>query len=397
MKILITSIVDLKKTAHNRLHEFVKHLSQNHKVTVLSINDWWRTKQADIALYAQGFEDTFRSISIRYFTQWEIRPVYQELASIITLGRVLDEIHYQQFDIHLNYSSLLSGLFVARKMQSAGIRTIYDVADDLPAMIRVSPQMPALLRPAGQFLGKIACRKNVAIAEQVSVITEQLRNSLGIPPAKTVVITNGVDIELFKNCPSPQLKKKLGLGQAFVLGYVGVLREWVDFEPVFAMVKSFESEEPYVDAKVLIVGEEGGLKKNKALSQHYGISGKVIFTGTVPYSQVPVYISCMDVCLIPFKNDSASQSRFPLKLLEYMACGKPVVSIRLKGVMEAVRERVLYASNSQELKIKILDLYNNEGLRTKMGLEGRKFVEDNYSWPRICLRLEEVLSEAAKD
>lgn len=395
MKILITSIVDLKKTPHNRLHQFVKHLSQNHEVTVLSINDRWKAGQTDFTLYTHGFEDIFHNVSIEYFSQREISPVYQELASIATLGDILRRIHYQQFDVHLNYSSLISGYLVSRKMKSVGIDTIYDIADDLPAMIRSSPQIPALLRVAGEFLGKIAFRRNVAIARRITIITEQLRNSFGIPSSKTVAIPNGVDMELFNNYPSTELKRKLGLNQAFVVGYVGVLREWLNLEPIFSVVRSFESDEPNI--KVLIVGEEGALNENKTLAQRYGISHRVIFAGTVAYAQVPGYISCMDVCLIPFKSDAVSQNALPLKLFEYMACEKPVVSTRLNGVMEAVQDRVLYASNSEDLKQKIMELYKNEKLRTTMGAEGRQFVKQNYSWRRICLKLEEVLSEVAKD
>ena len=362
---------------------------------MLSINDWWKAEQTDVTLYIQGFEEILHNVNIEYFVQRQISPIYQELASITTLGKILGEIHYQQFDVHLNYNSLISGYFVARKMKSAGIKTIYDIADDLPAMIRASPQVPALLRPVAESLGKIAFRKNVGIAERVTIITERLRDSFTISPSKTVVIPNGVDIQLFGNHASPELRKKLGLDQAFTLGYVGVLREWVDLEPVFSVVKGFESEEPNI--KVLIVGEEGGVNKNKALAQWYGISDRVIFAGTVPYVQVPEYVSCMDVCLIPFKNNALSQNALPLKLFEYMACEKPVVSTRLKGVMEAVQDRVLYASNREGLKEKITQLYKNDKLRTKMGLEGREFVKDNYSWPRIYLKLEDVLSEVAKD
>ncbi|NJD54587.1 MAG: hypothetical protein FIB07_17215 [Candidatus Methanoperedens sp.] len=42
MKILLTSIVDLKKSQHNRPHELVKYLSRKHEITALSINDWWK-------------------------------------------------------------------------------------------------------------------------------------------------------------------------------------------------------------------------------------------------------------------------------------------------------------------------------------------------------------------
>ena len=49
LKILITSIVDLKKSQHNRPHQFVKYLSKKHEVTVLSINDGGKRKNIESA------------------------------------------------------------------------------------------------------------------------------------------------------------------------------------------------------------------------------------------------------------------------------------------------------------------------------------------------------------
>ena len=57
MKILMTSIVDLKKSQHNRPHQFVKYLSKNHEVTVLSINDWWKGGQNNPEGYSSDFDD----------------------------------------------------------------------------------------------------------------------------------------------------------------------------------------------------------------------------------------------------------------------------------------------------------------------------------------------------
>ena len=62
MRILITSIVDLKKSQHNRPHHFVRYLSKNHEVTVLSINDWWKGKQDNLAFYCREFDDIFERI-----------------------------------------------------------------------------------------------------------------------------------------------------------------------------------------------------------------------------------------------------------------------------------------------------------------------------------------------
>lgn len=394
MRILVTSIVDLNNSLHNRPHEFVQYLRQRHEVTVLSINDWWKASQTGDRVYIQEMSSILDGVHIKHFTQRKISPIYQELFSIITLGKILKEIGHAQFDVHLNYNSLISGYFVARKMAAVGIKTVYDIADNLAAMVRSSPQIPAPLRPIGGFVGKIALRKNAAIADKITISTGVLNNLLGDYSFKAEVIPNGVDAELFKNRSSSYLRDKLALGRAFVLGYAGVLREWVDLEPAFMAIRDLKHEKQNV--KLLVVGEEGGLNKHKTLAQKYGISDKVIFTGTVPYAQVPEYVSCMDVCLIPHKEHSPiSQDALPLKLFEYMACEKPVISTRVKGVEEAVGERVFYASNVEELKAKIKELHENSELRRKLGVEGRRFVKENYSWAHSCSKLEDLLIELA--
>jgi len=393
MRILITSIVDLKKTAHNRLHQFIKYLSKNHDITVLSINDWWKATQTDTKLYFDCNKGVLDNINIEYFTKQKFSPILQEIASIIILKKVLDKINYKKFDIHFNYNSLVSGFFVTKKMKAINVATIYDVADDLPAMIRSSPQIPFFLRYVGGIVGNVTFKKNIKIADKVTAINCTLKNYLKLPQAKTRIIPNGVDTEIFVNNPSAQLKKQLGLDKAFTIGYVGVLREWVDLEPVYASVKELNNEK--LDIRLLIVGEEGDLNKNKILAQKYGVLDRSIFTGTIPYTQIPEYISCMDVCLLPFKLDMVSQNALPLKLFEYMACEKPVISTDLIGTREAVENRVLYASNSKEFKEKIYELLRNDELCRKMGLEGRKFVKENYSWQMICSKLEEILVKVA--
>ncbi|MBU3966838.1 MAG: hypothetical protein KKG76_05620 [Euryarchaeota archaeon] len=50
MKIIMTSIVDMKKSQHNRPHLLVKHLSKKQNITVLSINDWWKGGQEETCI-----------------------------------------------------------------------------------------------------------------------------------------------------------------------------------------------------------------------------------------------------------------------------------------------------------------------------------------------------------
>ena len=139
------------------------------------------------------------------------------------------------------------------------------------------------------------------------------------------------------------------------------------------------------------------MQEARDLVDSHGISDRVVFTGFVPFGKVSQYISCMDVCLIPLVGSADCQHAFPVKLMEYMACGKPVISTPLAGVAEAVGDRVLYASDGQGLAERVLELYGNSELRKKLGLQGKALVERNYTWPQICARFENVLVEMQRD
>lgn len=378
MKILLTSIVDLKKSQHNRPHELVKHLSKKHEVTVLSINDWWKGRQEDMRSYSRDFDEDFNQIEYHYLTDKKTSPILQE---VFSRNKVNEIIEKNNFDVHLNYSTLVSGYYAAKKLN-----TVYDIADDLGAMIKASPQIPSFLQGTGGALGDMMIKKNIGLASKITLTTDVLRKAYNISEQKSDIIPNGVDTEMFRDYGS-NIKAELGL-DGFIIGYVGVLREWIDLEPVFSIIKELDNS-----IKMLIVGKEGMFKENQELARRYGIEDRVIFAGMVPYSIVPKYISAMDVCLMPFSKGVISESAVPLKLFEYMACEKPVISTRLRGIESVAGDRIMYALNTKEYIERIRVLFENEDLRKNMGREGRKFVMENYTWGQIAGRMEKIMME----
>jgi len=147
MKILIVSIIDIKKTAPNRLHHFIKFLSQKHKLTVLCLNDHWKSQQVDTKSHYKDFQEIISQIDVWYFTERKISPIFQELFASFLITELKD----QKFDIIFNYNTLVSGYHVAKKL---GIPMVYDLADDLPSMIADSPQIPPILRRPGKWFGE---------------------------------------------------------------------------------------------------------------------------------------------------------------------------------------------------------------------------------------------------
>jgi len=377
MNILIASIIDVKKSAPSRLHLIIRHLSKGHKITVICVNDWWKARAVNACAYYDGFDQIFDAIDIHYITDRDMEPFLQEILS----PWLLRSESKADFDVLFNYDTLVSGYYLARKLN---LPMVYDLADDLPEMIATSPQIPKVFRSFGRRFGEIMLRRNILASEKVTCTSKALQRRYLIPQNKFLLLPNGVDTSLFTGV-SNSLKRRFGLDDFFVLGYVGVLREWVDLEPVYQAIKSFQN------VKMLIVGEEGFMAKNQEMVERYGLEDKVSFTGTVPYNCVPEYIASMDLCLIPFRRNSVSQNAIPLKLFEYMACGKPVISSRLRGIMETVGDRILYADDADEYFAEIKHVMDNPSFGEFLGNNGREFVTRGYDWSRIVLALEALL------
>jgi glycosyltransferase involved in cell wall biosynthesis len=307
----------------------------------------------------------------------------------------LRQIDLASFDVHVNYCDLIAGYSVARSAQRVGIPTVFDIADDLPHSFALSPRVPRVLRPLARRVAHRMLLANVNLATRVTFVTNALRDAYRLPDGKSTLIPNGVHESFSNTPPVPSRRRELGLDGSFVLGLVGTQLEWVDLEPAFAAVSRLNAEGK--DIRMLVVGGGEKLKANKRLAAAHGVSERVVFTNQVPLSEVPSYLSCMDIGLICRTQTTDSDRSLPLKLFEYMACRKPVISVPLAGVREAVADRVLYARDSDELTSRILQLHGDQGLREKMGLRGSEFVRERYDWSKICRSFEDTLVEASSE
>lgn len=391
MRIIVTSIVDLKRSAHNRLHEFIRHLIQNHDLTVLSIRDWWKESQTDTNLYQVSHGDLFNHVDIKYFTDLQVSPISQEIVSVFTIPYIMAKID-RSFDVHINYNTLISGYISTTLLKFSHIPTIYDIADDLPAMVGSSPQIPPVLRPIGEAVAKTMVKANSSSSKHVTLTTPALATMMQ-SHVKHTVIPNGVDTKLFHRQTHSNIKDKLGFSNSIVIGYIGVLREWVDLEPVYGILKNLNSLK--FNTKLLVVGEEGGLGKQKKLASSHGVLEHVHFAGTIPYNTVPEYLSCMDIGIVPFGKNEIAASALPLKIFEYMACEVAIVCTRINAIEAVLKDVALYYDNQAELLSVVQNLIREPRLRGKMIEKGKDLVRKDYSWIAIASKFEELLISTA--
>jgi glycosyltransferase involved in cell wall biosynthesis len=389
MKILVTFFPDLKKMPAQRPHHLLKYLSAIHKVTIINtMNAWWWEEKAD--LYR---EECLKGLDVHYAAGGRVQPLFQEVLLVKNLERLSQKFDFSSFDLHLNISSLIAGYFISKKMRQAGIPTLFDICDDFPQRFLTSQRIPWALRPLAKTIGKNMLGRNLRIAERITYVTQSLGDSYHFPPAKSVLIPNGVDSALFYNQSSAALSHNSGTAGPFVVGFVGFMNDWVDLEPVLAALGSLKREGE--NMRLLVGGDGSRTGFFKTLAEKQGISDIVHFAGFIPHEKMPQFMGEMDCCLISLKPTADCQNAFPLTLLEYMASGKPVIATPLAGVKETVGDKVLYASGAENIKECILRLYRNRELRNKLGNEGKVFVKQKYTWERIGGQFEEAVMAAA--
>ncbi len=248
-------------------------------------------------------------------------------------------------------------------------------------------------------IGRIE-RFNMPKADKIIVVAPKLKELLhseyGIKPDRITVIQNGANTDLFRPIDVTKAREELNLRQdCNYICFVGTLVQWQGIEYVIRSMPLVLSECPHT--QLIIVGD-GQMKQELIdLAEQIGVSDKVIFTGMVPYQKVPLYVNASDVCVAPKVGLRSGYS--PLKLCEYMACGKPVVASRASGleILEDSRGGILVEpGNSFELATAIIKLLQDKELKKQMGENGRRYVLENMSWESVARRVAEVFSDAVR-
>jgi glycosyltransferase involved in cell wall biosynthesis len=150
----------------------------------------------------------------------------------------------------------------------------------------------------------------------------------------------------------------------------------------------------------LIVGghsAEPDLARTKSVADRLGIAARVTFTGLVEPARVAELLMQADVLALP-NPASAISTRYtsPLKLFEYMATGRPIVSSDLPSIREVLRDGVnallVPPGDPVALAAAIERLFNDHILATRLGRAALDEVP-NYSWDRRAERLDALMSE----
>ena len=224
--------------------------------------------------------------------------------------------------------------------------------------------------------------------QAVTTICEGLRSDLisrGIAKDKITIIPNAVNIEFFpqlsEKCSS--LQQKFQLNDAFVVCFAG---SFYQYEGLDILIKALAiTKKMGLNIKVLLVGGGFQLDNILALIEQLDLKKDVVLTGRVPHSEIKDYYSVMDVTALPRKSMRLTELVTPLKPLEAMALGVPVIGSDIGGHRELIEHNntglLFDPDNPQALADTLSSLVNGDIDIKSLITNGRTYVEEVRNWP----------------
>jgi len=202
---------------------------------------------------------------------------------------------------------------------------------------------------------------------------------------KITFIPNGVNADLFRPMDRDLCCKQMGLDpRVKYVGYVGTFSHLHQPEQA---VRSFSRVHQKIgDSRLLLVGDGPLRRKCEQMARTLGISGDVVFTGRVPYEEVPVAINCMDVGLV--LSSRASLERVGVvafKFQELLSCGCPVVAQFLAPEERrrfSTIAKMVPVADEDALDRALLELLGNPVEAARMAERALRYVAEHVSWEK---------------
>lgn len=211
------------------------------------------------------------------------------------------------------------------------------------------------------------------------------------------------NVFVVRNCPEltsmrpqhslPDAKQ----GKRFLVAYVGFMGPQDGLDLLIDSIRYMVHDCNRHDTHFLLIGRGTELPSLQRAVASAGLESFVTFTGQVPYEMVSTYLSSADIGVAPDPKTAMNDQSTMIKIMEYMACGLPVVLFDLKEGRRIAGPSALYASPNDPVDFarKITTLLDCESLRRQLGERGRHAIENRLNWDAEKATLLEAYSTVA--
>jgi len=225
-------------------------------------------------------------------------------------------------------------------------------------------------------------------ADKLLVSTRELQNLLqayGHRPDKVVVSPNGVDTKLF----SPPVSKR-NCSDKKTLLYIGSMRPQYG---LLNLVRAFSLLNQEEQLSLTLIGDGPERLKLIELAKKLDLEQKVIFYRHIPHKLIPQFIRKSYIGIGPLHLSPINYYTIPTKIIEYFACGKPVVSSPVSKdiLIDKSTGFVVKDASPKNIAEKLSFMIEDEKLTHDMGKKARQLVVERFDWERIIDQIEDEI------
>tara|TARA_Y100000310_G_scaffold247803_1_gene253536 strand:- start:25427 stop:26527 length:1101 start_codon:yes stop_codon:yes gene_type:complete len=302
-----------------------------------------------------------------------IRP-FKHLKFFNLLSDLRKVIKNDNYDLLIATSDPLWGVigyFMSKKYK---IPFVYDIQDNY--LVYKSYKLPFF----GLFERHVVKNSDLVMCAG-NILTQ---NAMKIRKKKTITIPNGVDTKLFRPLDKISSRKKLKLpSDKKIISYIGSLQK---IQGVDILIKAYEDlRDEIKNLNLLLVGNIGTASKESFDFDKKGL----IYLGSLSQKNVSFAINASDLMVIPYPKNKFTEVMFsPYKIMEFMACDKPLVITDAGEMYRHIDDKkmIAKAGNIEDLKEKIryaLKLKKVNSRKTAM----------KFDWKNIASRLDKAIRE----
>ena len=292
----------------------------------------------------------------------------------------------------------LSGWWIARWKRVPFVFEVRDLWPESLAAVGAGGEGTFLHRTLSAIAGFLYRR-----AHRIVVVTPAFKNHLirhwNVPADRISIVQNGVETDLFRPAPAATIRKELSREEVqidgrFVVCYIGTMGMAHGLETLIAAAEELQSTLPA--CLFLLIGEGAEKRRIMELAAARGLAN-VKFLDQQPRHRVPALVSAADACLVMLKKTDLFKTVIPTKLLEYMACERPVIVAvdgQTREIVEEAHAGVFVPpEESHALTQAICALALNSDERRRMGFNGRQHILARLSRKQTALDYIAVLKE----
>ncbi|WP_095012020.1 glycosyltransferase family 4 protein [Tsuneonella mangrovi] len=203
----------------------------------------------------------------------------------------------------------------------------------------------------------------------------------GMKPERVFVVRSGPDLSRVNRVEPVERWKN---GRPHMAGYVGVMGEQEGIDLLIEAVAHLTGPMGRRDIQFVLVGGGPSLPDLRELAERRGVADFITFPGRTPDEDLFAVLSTMDVGVNPDRVNAMNDLSTMNKIMEYMACGKPIVQFDVTEGRFSAQDASLYAKPNDPIDFarKIAELIDDPERRAAMGEFGRKRVEQELDWSK---------------